>query len=379
MTAHNRLLQSMRGLAALMVLFGHALYLMPMELNSWFATQVVIFEANSAVVFFFVLSGFVLGESVRRVASGGSALWLGKYAVIRLARLLPVFWLAIIIGAGVHFVSGSYPLEHMSNWYHAVADGIPTWESLISALVWLSSSFNGALWSIQVELWMILLLPPMVMVNRITPIWADIIIVVALLGLGRMLIWPALSGSSLAFLCYANCFYIGVMLPKLVEAIGRFRPVLCSGFVAIISFGLMLWLTRQVAGGFNWGTKLVLDGLLSAPLVAWAHVAKPSLATRLLAARPLVFLGDVSYSFYAYGTPILVLSTVVLLNLLPLELRTVPWGATAITIVCPLASLLLVLPLAGASYRWIELPAIAAGRWLSSRLPMPKLQTVAAI
>jgi len=44
---------------------------MPMQTNAAFTTEVVIFEANFAVVFFFVLSGFVLGESVRRILSDG--------------------------------------------------------------------------------------------------------------------------------------------------------------------------------------------------------------------------------------------------------------------------------------------------------------------
>jgi len=55
----NQILQSMRGIAAMMVVYGHAVYLMPMQTNAALTTQVVLFEANSAAVFFFfVLSGF---------------------------------------------------------------------------------------------------------------------------------------------------------------------------------------------------------------------------------------------------------------------------------------------------------------------------------
>ena len=50
----------------------------------------------------------------------------------------------------------------------------------------------------------------------------------------------------------------------------------------------MLRLQRLTAEGFDWGNKLILDGLLSAPLIAWAHVTRRSLGARLLTVRPLV-------------------------------------------------------------------------------------------
>ena len=160
----------MRGIAALMVVYGHAAMLMPMQNNAAFTTEVVLFEAKSAVVFFFVLSGFVLGESVRRLLSDGLPLWFARYAIIRIARLLPIFWLSTVLGAAICIVSARYQLSDMGPWYYsAAAKNAPTWGALVDALAKLSISFNGNLWSIRVEYWMIALLPPMVL-GQILPL-----------------------------------------------------------------------------------------------------------------------------------------------------------------------------------------------------------------
>jgi peptidoglycan/LPS O-acetylase OafA/YrhL len=312
---------------------------------------------------FFVLSGFVLGESVQRLLSDGLPLWLARYVIIRIARLLPVFWLSTVLAAAIYIASAHYQLADMGVWYYAVAPkNPPTWAALIEALATLSTSFNGVLWSIRVEYWMIALLPPMVLLSRRIPLWADLVIILAGCGLGRTLIYPSLSGSELAFLCYAYCFYIGVALPKIIEALGRFRSLLCSGVTAILSFAMMLRLQRLTAGGFDWGTKLILDGLLSAPLIAWAHVTKLSFGARLLTLRPLVPVGDMSYSVYAYGQSLLVLTTIIVVPMLPYGMRSDRWGAALITLLCPTVSLALLLPLSWISYVQAEQRATRFGR-----------------
>jgi peptidoglycan/LPS O-acetylase OafA/YrhL len=367
---HNQILQSMRGIAALMVVYGHAAMLMPMQNNAAFTTEVVLFEAKSAVVFFFVLSGFVLGGSVRRLLSDGLPLWFARYAIIRIARLLPIFWLSTVLGAAICIVSARYQLSDMGPWYYmAAAKNAPTWGALVEALAKLSISFNGNLWSIRVEYWMIALLPPMVLLSPRIPVWADLVIILAGCGLARA-VNPAIAGSELAWvLCYTYCFYIGVALPKIIDALGRFRPLLCSGVTAILSFAVMLRLQRLTAGAFDWGNKLILDGLLSAPLIAWAHVTRQSLGARLLTVPPLVRLGDMSYSVYAYGQCLLVLATIIVVPMLPHEMMTDPWGGAFITLLVPTASLALLLPLSWLSYVYVEQKCTRLGRRISLAIP----------
>jgi peptidoglycan/LPS O-acetylase OafA/YrhL len=376
---HNERLQSLRGIAALMVMFGHASMLVPMSVNNWFPLQAVLFEANSAVVFFFVLSGFVLEQSFCRMFNDGRAYPLARYAVARIGRLLPVFWIAIIVGAAAHWLAAAVPLGGMGSWYYAVAgNSAPTIDGIAHNVVTFSKGYNGALWSVQVEFWMIVILPVMVFAGRFTSTWAALLIAIALCLLGRLMIWPALSGSDFAFVTYLYAFWLGLTLNKLVFAIGRHSRILCNGPLAAISFLMMLWLLRKTASGLDFGTKLICDGPLSVPIIAWASVEGRSIPARILTWRPLVWVGDVSYSFYAYGTPMLVIIAVFIVPLLPAWAVYTPWSATAITMICAAAATIVLLPLATLSYRFIERPGIRAAARISeimiSTAPMPRIE-----
>ena len=72
----------MRGLAALALLMGQAIYIVEQSNNAAFTTRAILFQANSAVVFFYVLSGFVLGSSPRKL--GGQPMSFVRYALTRL-------------------------------------------------------------------------------------------------------------------------------------------------------------------------------------------------------------------------------------------------------------------------------------------------------
>ena len=357
MGKRNDLLQSMRGIAAIVVLFGHAAVLT--TLNSWSHFSDVVFQAHTAVIFFFVLSGFVLRDSVLRLRADGLPLWFARYAVIRFGRLLPIYWLSTVAGAVVYSACSNAHLEGMGWWYYAVAGGPWTLQHLLSAMMHLGDDFNGALWSVRVEYWMILILPPMVLLYGRSPLWLDGCVILGGCLIGRWLILPALSGSELAFACYAYCFYLGVALPKIIEATGRLRRFFFSGPTAIAAILLMMWLAYRVSGGWDWGSTLIADGLLCGVVVAWGHLARPSFGTALLTIRPLVTLGDISYSFYAFGTPVLTLVAAMLVPTLPSWMRHDAGGGAFIDIFCPSVALLILLPLSMQSYRYIERPGIA--------------------
>jgi len=81
---HNDHLQSLRSLAALSVLIGHST--MIVEKGYWAGMPNSIFQQTSAVIFFYVLSGFVLGESLRRGAGARGVKGIG-FAFRWLSRL----------------------------------------------------------------------------------------------------------------------------------------------------------------------------------------------------------------------------------------------------------------------------------------------------
>lgn len=86
-------LDSTRGIAALMVMFGHLINWKYGDSHIIHAASVV-FNANDAVSFFFVLSGMVLSYPYLQL---GKPLDIGKFYVNRMFRIYPAFWVALLV------------------------------------------------------------------------------------------------------------------------------------------------------------------------------------------------------------------------------------------------------------------------------------------
>jgi len=87
-------------------------------------------------------------------------------------------------------------------------------------------------------------------------------------------------------------------------------------------------------------------------LILFTVILNSELADKLLTQKPLLWLGKVSYSLYLVHVPIIMVTTVFLGNLIPLELS---FGVAVI----------LSLVVAGIAYNWVEAPTIKIGKKLS--------------
>ena len=105
---------------------------------------------------------------------------------------------------------------------------------LLQNFAGLSYSINSVLWSIQIELVMIVLLPPMVWLSRRTSLAIDCGIVVALYA-GAIAFWGTLPN----FALFAYCFYLGVALPKLLSHSVAARLV-GNGIGVVLALALLL-------------------------------------------------------------------------------------------------------------------------------------------
>jgi peptidoglycan/LPS O-acetylase OafA/YrhL len=354
---HDERLQSLRGLAALSVMIGHASLLLPApRLGLVVGT---FFEQNSAVIFFYVLSGFVLGESLRRGRE------IRVFALRRLARLAPAAWASIVLGIVIAIVLRSAPIDGATGWFQSFLVIRTAPADIALNFVMISTSINGALWSIQVELVMVALLPAaLVLVERLS-IWQNFGVAVGLCIVSGAFLLPAsFAHPQLRPMgTYLYCFYLGLLIPRALTAptLGAF---LRSG--AAVLAGLIAVAVCQVLamrGVLQWQVKFILDALVSLQIVAF--VVGASHVGRILRHRLLVGLGDCSYSFYAYGQLVLAACAFALFRLSPAPWWTA-WPA-AFTVCTVALALAINIPLACASYRWIELPGIAFGRRLSQR------------
>lgn len=171
-------LDLIRGLAALMVLAGHAvglfLYLPKEQPTSWIGTAAYYASAygHEAVMIFFVLSGFLVGSTVVKQVEQGRWSW-GNYAISRLTRLMIVLIPALLIGFGLDRL-GIYNFGESGIYgggpvYHGIIPGavsaVATWPTFWGNLFFLQTikfwtlGSNGPLWSLAFEFWYYVIFP----------------------------------------------------------------------------------------------------------------------------------------------------------------------------------------------------------------------------
>jgi peptidoglycan/LPS O-acetylase OafA/YrhL len=366
---HSRHLQAARGIAALWVTVGHCFVTVvngrieepSYQLstgNAFLSIGEMFFQATAAVIFFYVLSGFVLGESLRRRPN------FLAFLVRRLWRLLPVMWVSIGFAALVIALLPGGPLFGATKWLNIQNERTNSLADIGSDFAGLSWHTNRVLWSVQVELGMILLLPMLLFVSRRLPPLANIGVFVLLILLSLQW-WGELPDWAMA-LRFWYCFYAGLILPQLLRdrIIARIlasQAVTLGAFlVPLITF--YLFLTGQL--GLQY--KFIGDAVVSLQLLGYI-VSRPH-AAKWLAARPLVWLGDISYSFYAYS-----LSVQIIISSWLLTLFSAPPShgmATALTLFITLSTTAVALAIAAVSYRWIELPGMKSGQRLSALASM---------
>ena len=220
---HSVRLQSLRGIAALCVAVGHAFAVMRNGRvedahftlrpgDALLAAGELLFQPNTAVILFYVLSGFVLGESLRRRPAPNERSHLGAFGVRRLWRLLPVMWLSILFAAAVAVLLRGATFAGTTAWFDQFSSVAVSPAMLLENLLGLSHSINSVLWSIQIELVMILLLPPMAWLSARTSLWLDAVIIGAQY-LGAIEFWGVVPN----FVLFAYCFYLGAALPKFLS------------------------------------------------------------------------------------------------------------------------------------------------------------------
>ena len=353
----------MRGLAALMVLLGHGMLLL--DYRPAPTLTYMFLQPNAAVLFFYVLSGYVLGESLRR-STGAPAIRSLGFVLKRLTRLLPVQWLAVLLGAGCYQLLRHEAIPGVNPWLGGMFNGTVTLESIRANILGLTVSMNGALWSVQVEIFVIPALIALVALSRRIPLWGDAMVLVLLSALALTLTDGPLKGTPWGFLGYLNCFYLGILLPKLAEsapsplASGPAFGFLLASFLVLGAFHVSLGVSGPV--------KFLIDSFISAQIIGFVLNGDASGVRRFLSLRPLVWVGDISYSFYAYGNAILTVCALAVIASVPPEWLAGGPKALLVIVASITITLLVSLPLAWVSYQWVEIPFMSLGRRFAERV-----------
>lgn len=365
-------LDGLRGLLAVYVSLHHLVMFCGVP---FLGAAAVFGRGEKAVHVFIILSGFVIFQLLEKSRQG----WW-PFIVRRFFRLWPLLALAVLIT----FVTA--PLE-IDVWRHAEPDAVYKQERIVRCLDHSAAHLASTLLMLHGLVPQFLLTDPQS--NILPPSWSIGVewqfylvapMLFALTRSGRPWIWFA------GLACLAVATLCGGIWKQWNHA---FLP-LYAGYFALGAFSLGAWNSARNNGGAAPATLAFAMAAVAwskdTALNAWSVALLSSLPAghaldgivkpvkQLLASRPLVWLGDRSYSIYLLHWPV---QTVCVWSL-----QHTSWAGQSKLSLLLVSSLLatpLVILASHLSYMWVERPFIELARRLTQRPAVPiGVETAAA-
>jgi len=349
-TGFDHRLESLRGVAAMMVAFGHAWLVL--DARPWPGVLGVC-NGHAAVRLFFVLSGYVLGLALGRMDGPAGRAW-GLFTMRRVLRIYPAFLVATLLVTGaLALASLGHGNAAASSWFNQFYHETLNWRILRENLLFQSASLNCVTWTLGVEMVGSVFLGFAHFLTRGWPLGGRGILLGGLMALA----WWFPQGQVLPYLFM---FWLGYLLPQI-------GPWLTARFKAhrVWSFGLLLLAATIFLRARQTRVELWAEPLGATVLLACLVWGRPFEFYRGLDHPVVRFYGRISYSFYLLHFPVLYALSLVALRLLPAE-TLLRWPNFA-AICLGAASVLAVTPLAWLTYVGVEQPGIRFSKWLGDR------------
>jgi peptidoglycan/LPS O-acetylase OafA/YrhL len=304
-----RSLTGLRGIAALSVALAH--YAVGNLVPAFAALD---WWKGPAVDLFFCLSGFTMCLAYR--VGEAHALPFRNYLVARFARIYPLYIITLAICA---FIAGR-PEGLTPSQYHQLVWDYVRQITMTNAWSVLGSGvhFNSAAWSVSVEFFCYLcIFPPLFYLFNyaLRYKWPVRLIATSLL----------MAASCYVFVNYFDwrIFLCGrdpaCGIPEIAYSVNLLRGILgfSAGWAIYASFLAGDPLSRWSGRNADWIAlaviALLLGGIvrlfpvqlmiLGFPLLILGVSSESSIASRILSSRPLVYLGEISYSIYLIHVP----------------------------------------------------------------------------
>lgn len=366
-------LDSLRGLAALSVVLSHFIIILNgvtwIDLLNY--TPFRIFKAgHEAVIFFFVLSGFVLSlpyYSTKKVS-------YYSYIIKRICRIyfpyLVILLISILLYKIVYVPDQIFEGLNLE-WWGGHLSTETVFRHLLLVPEYTETAINPVVWSLTQEM-RISIVFPLVMIVIIRFGWKTSVAIAILLSilscLGNMIFHLTnqnpISTNYLYTLHYIGMFMIGALLAKnrdrLLDLMNRSSRtikliVIAGGLICYSYAGISdtllgrfmkskgVWMNLAADWGITIGVVLLILCALC--------MKRLSIILKLW---PIAFLGKISYSLYLLHAVVLLTFIYLLNNIMPI------WTIELIVLITSLIG-------AYASYRLLELPSMRLGRSLTAR------------
>ncbi len=361
-------LSGLRFFLAAHVLFFH---FAPLFLGNSDFGRNLLRAGSSSIAGFFLLSGFILTYAhaleVDRLDQPVREFWLARFL-----RIYPAYFLAFLLTA-------PFALAQFGHAAFLAREIVKTGLFLLLMQTWvpgLWSYWNYPAWSLSVEAFfyaMFPLLVPWIFRPRwdwritLTAVWlTGLMVPIALLGTTRfewLLATPAL---------HLPEFIFGMILGRrlIVRSMRGRQPtdrkVLNSD--RKLTDNPLSWLAPAAAAmliviyGSGCVPESLIDHGLLAPVMGclmWALAIGGGWFSRLLASRPIAYLGEISYGIYIFQFPVFTACFVLSKRL------EIPWNSRLTFLSC----CAILICLSAASFEWIEKPLRRAGMRRYSQTP----------
>lgn len=358
-------IDSLRGIAALVVVFHHLDNTIDLDGRTPILGRIfhgsplrLLVDGRSAVLLFFILSGFALSISI------GRRFEYRNYLIKRICRLMIPCTAAVLLSAGMYLLVSPQPIPALGSWFNQTLWSQPvTWNLIARHLLMTGdqadTSLSNVLWSLVVELRVSLIFPVLYLLVK-GRTWAAAAIAVGMQLLFRWFVIrsgnvPPLFNSSILESFenvgyYLPFFIAGILVWDNLAAIRR----LVARFHRVWIFVALLIGLRMLESGIDFeegvGSLIVLLLCVSAPYLS-----------RALSHRWIEWLGKISYSLYLVHLTVLS----VVFHLLYGKVNSILLGLGTVV-----GSLLL----AHLFYVAIEAPSMQLGRrWATRKQIAPAL------
>ena len=349
-------LDSLRAIAAFAVIYAHAAVFFgapPFRLPLLFQG---LFDPKSAVVFFFVLSGFVLHLSIQNKAP--TKLSYANFLIKRVFRIYPLFYLSILInylivinipadyiqsvpeGSGLQVMLGSSH-DSISSWFHQL---------ILVDHKFDSNFLNPPSWTLATEMRVALIFPFISLVLiKLKPARGAVFI------LAVFLVCYFLGEVTIQTIQIIPVFALGAFLAetKVWEKVSL-RPLVFY-IAALASIGCYCWPSYRSFLGTPTTISFYLSSVGSIGIILLV-LSSPRLRNTL-EGNMLTALGRWSYGLY-------ILHFGVLLAVSLLGKYWIPLNPSTSFVL----AIFLLIPLSALTFKFLEIPLIQLGRYATNRL-----------
>lgn len=311
-------LDSLRGLAALFVLFYHCLRIFPTfdvhnnhsQTNN-FVSEIMIntplrilWSGHESVILFFVLSGFVLSLPYYKNRNTDYKTFLTK----RTVRIYIPYLVSITIAMIAVFLFSQKGLPAYSVWFNKIWNSETTFLGILNHFLFLgyynADEYNTVIWSLVHEMRISIIFPFLMMIILKFNWKVNLSIGLTLSLVSFILlkkINPIYNTNLILTLHYTSMFIIGALMAKHIDyLVNLYKNTAKPIKVLFCTVAIILYTYGGLFTNINFAHNFLIDeyAIVIGSVIFIVVALSSGIFSKFLNLRPMLFLGKISYSLY---------------------------------------------------------------------------------